>query len=50
MAGIILASERQETNIKTSRNYGKTFICKGKNILFIFSILICDRVGQNKAK
>jgi hypothetical protein len=45
------------TNIQTSGNqysnlkkFWKDVICKGKDILFICSILICDRVGQNKAK
>jgi hypothetical protein len=41
---IILASEGQGTNLQTSRNFGKTLFCKGKKILFICSILICDFV------
>jgi hypothetical protein len=47
MAGIILASERQGTNIQTSRNFGKTLFVKVK-YCFVCSILICDRVLRSK--
>ena len=43
VARIILASERQGTNIQTSRNFAKTLFVNVKKILFICSILICDR-------